>query len=138
MKDKSKQRTNWLRQERNSKGHFMPYKKESEEKQIIPASLDHNEDGSKVVIKSFSTLEELQKMQSEKYGPRQIKQDQSFYQLKPDWVNYRQGKEDGMKEAEDKFIDSMQHAFYAGLKANNSFYPPSKLWEFYKRDRGLE
>jgi hypothetical protein len=70
MKDKSKIRTNWLRQERDSKGHFMPYKEEIEPKQTIG-------------------------------------------------------------------IDELQHAFLAGLKANNSFYPPSKLWEFYKRDRGL-
>ena len=34
-------------------------------------------------------------------------------------------------------IKDMEHAFLSGLKANNSFYPPSKLWEFYKRDRGL-
>jgi hypothetical protein len=34
-------------------------------------------------------------------------------------------------------INDLQKAFYAGLKSNNSFYPPSKLWEFYKRDRGL-
>jgi len=68
MKDKSKQRTNWIRQERNSKGHFMPYK-----------------------------------------------------ELAKEPIN----------------IKGIEHAFYAGLKANNSFYPPSKLWEFYKRDRGL-
>ncbi|MDD3644360.1 MAG: hypothetical protein PHR19_02410 [Bacteroidales bacterium] len=69
-KQTSKQRTNWTRQERDSKGHFMPYKKE---KEITPA-----------------------------IG-----------------------------------LDQLEHAFLAGLKANNSFYPPSKLWEFYKRDRGL-
>ena len=70
MKDKSKQRTNWLRQERNSKGHFMPYKKEKEQMQTIG-------------------------------------------------------------------LEQLEHAFLSGLQANNSFYPPSKLWEFYKRDRGL-
>jgi hypothetical protein len=70
MKNQSKQRTNWLRQERNSKGHFMPYKEEIEPTPTIG-------------------------------------------------------------------LDELQHAFLAGLKANNSFYPPSKLWEFYKRDRGF-
>ena len=70
QKDISKQRTNWTRQERNSKGHFMPYKKEIKPKQTIG-------------------------------------------------------------------LEQIEHAFLAGLKANNSFYPPSKLWEFYKRDRGI-
>jgi hypothetical protein len=43
------------------------------------------------------------------------------------------------EEAKDSFgLEQLEHAFLSGLKANNSFYPPSKLWEFYKRDRGLE
>jgi hypothetical protein len=94
-KDTSKIRTNWTRQERNSKGHFMPYKKE---------------------YKSLNELyEEVELSKANKIGI------------------------DIFKSKQDQSIDinAIEHAFYAGLKANNSFYPPSKLWEFYKRDKGL-
>jgi len=93
MKNKSKIRQNWLRQERNSKGHFMTYKKEKN-------VWDYLKDKSQTKTHTISLLDDLKQYQS--------------FDLK-----------------------SLEHAFYAGLKANNSFYPPSKLWEFYKRDRKL-
>jgi len=129
MKDKSKVRANWTRQERNSKGHFMPYKKESEEIQIIPASLDHNEDGS---------------YKKEKCSLSQMYERILEISEKPMSNLYEEEGKLKIRFAEtpkkDKSFDlnDLEHAFLSGLKANNSFYPPSKLWEFYKRDRGLE
>jgi len=103
MKDKSKQRTNWLRQERNSKGHFMPYKEEkSALSQMYERILEISE-------KPMSNLyEEEGKLRIRFQEPPKI------YKLA-----------------------DIEHAFLSGLKANNSFYPPSKLWGFYKRDRGI-
>jgi len=95
-KDTSKVRTNWLRQERNSKGHFMPYKKDKP---------------------MFDLIAQETKCTCTKCGATG-----SLY----------------CTDCMDRFgLDDLEHAFYAGIKANNSFYPPSKLWEFYKRDRGL-
>jgi hypothetical protein len=82
MKNKSKQRTNWLRQERDEKGRFLKNK---------PFDL--------IDLKSLIN----------EYRPK----------------------------VQTYTIEQLEHAFLSGLKANNSFYPPSKLWEFYKRDRGL-
>ena len=86
MKNKSKQRTNWQRQERDSKGRF---------KRHTPCMISE--------------------MYDEKLYDEIIK-----------------------NRIDDYFtLEQLEHAFLSGLKANNSFYPPSKLWEFYKRDRGL-
>ena len=103
MKDKSKIRTNWLRQERNSKGHFMPYKKDYREK----SEGEFIEESAVIEPKSWDYIKELP-----------INEQSSVVQTYT--------------------LDNLEHAFLSGLKANNSFYPPSKLWGFYKRDRGLE
>jgi hypothetical protein len=99
MKNTSKQRTNWLRQERNSKGHFMPYKKDYREK----FEGEFIEESAVIEPKSWDYMKALSA------------EHVNFYTL-----------------------EQIQHAFLSGLKANNSFYPPSKLWEFYKRDMGIE
>ena len=102
-KDTSKIRTNWTRQERNSKGHFMPYKKEKGAlSQMYERILEISE-------KPMSNLYEEE-------GKLRIR----FQELPKTYT-----------------LEQLEHAFLSGLKANNSFYPPSKLWEFYKRDRGL-
>jgi len=104
MKQTSKIRTNWIRQKRDSKGRFMPYKELPTK--TYPISLL---DDFKEALKE-SSKEKFKKEYMCDFDPK----DQTYT------------------------LEQLEHAFYAGLKANNSFYPPSKLWEFYKRDRGLE
>jgi hypothetical protein len=99
-KDTSKIRTNWLRQERNSKGHFMPYKKDKP---------------------MFDLIAQETKCSCSECGRKS----------EDGWALYCVDCLESFRASD------IEHAFYAGLKANNSFYPPSKLWGFYKRDRGL-
>jgi len=148
MKNKSKIRQNWLRQERNSKGHFMPYKELPTKTYPISLLDDLKETTKQTEINEPPCgWEKLQSLFIQK----------SSYLLTSDWddrdnefaslaqlISYGESAirecvkiKNHAKQDQQIDLNAIEHAFLSGLKANNSFYPPSKLWEFYKRDRGL-
>jgi len=133
MKQASKQRTNWLRQERNSKGHFMPYKKEKEQQCQCSMAIKVLGDGCDICNPSLALKHAREYIKDLEDEARELEEKSSCSECgrksEDGWALY-------CVDCLESFrVSDMEHAFYSGLKANNSFYPPSKLWEFYKRDR---
>lgn len=49
-------------------------------------------------------------------------------------------KKEIQKEQQEKHytLKDIERAFMDGLSNQGGFYPPSKKWEFYKRDKGFK